>query len=193
MSNFRQEAIVEEAVVDDRLLLQLASDGDIRSFRELYLRHVRAVYQYCFSICRSASGAEDATQEVWAALWRGRSKVQLATPSALPWLLVTARHKSLNHVAADARVRRSTASAADAVPARSDPADFALASELSARVQAAVDSLPALDREIFRLCIEEKESYKSASRRLGLGPAVVRNRLSRIRAKLRLNLNEYGA
>ncbi|MDR2322734.1 MAG: sigma-70 region 4 domain-containing protein, partial [Microbacterium sp.] len=42
-----------------------------------------------------------------------------------------------------------------------------------------------LDREIFRLCATEGWDYRAAAAELGVGHGVVRNRLSRVRIRLR--------
>ena len=187
------EHAAPKANTNDRALMRGIRVGDVDSFRKLYERHVRSVYQYCYSICRTGHRAEDASQEVWAALWRARTKVELATESALPWLLVTARYKSLNKLSDDAKAARAAESASIALSAAPDPVDIAGARELHAHIQKVVRALPLLDQQIFHLCVDGDETYNAAARTLGVRPSVLRNRLSRIRSRIRVNLTQYGA
>ena len=46
------------------------------------------------------------------------------------------------------------------------------------------------DREIFRLCASEGYAYQAAADQLGVAHGVVRNRLSRIRTRLRTTVKE---
>ena len=48
-----------------------------------------------------------------------------------------------------------------------------------------VAGLSPLDRDIFRLCATEGYAYQAAAEELGVEHGVVRNRLSRIRTRLR--------
>lgn len=56
---------------------------------------------------------------------------------------------------------------------------------LAARIAAEVGTLSDLDREIFRLCAAEGYAYQAAAEELGVSHAIVRNRLSRVRTRLR--------
>jgi DNA-directed RNA polymerase specialized sigma24 family protein len=57
--------------------------------------------------------------------------------------------------------------------------------EFAYRILREVDGLSPLDREIFRLCATEGYAYGAAAEELGVAHGVVRNRLSRIRTRLR--------
>ena len=53
-----------------------------------------------------------------------------------------------------------------------------------------VSGLGELDREIFRLCAAEGYAYQAAADELGVAHGVVRNRLSRIRTRVRATVSE---
>jgi len=53
-----------------------------------------------------------------------------------------------------------------------------------------VAGLSPLDRDIFRLCAAEGYAYEAAAAELGVTHGVVRNRLSRIRTRLRTVVKE---
>ncbi len=61
------------------------------------------------------------------------------------------------------------------------------------RVIAEVGTLSALDQQIFRLCAAEGYAYDAAAAELGVTHGVVRNRLSRIRTRLRSTIEPERA
>jgi DNA-directed RNA polymerase specialized sigma24 family protein len=62
--------------------------------------------------------------------------------------------------------------------------------DLAERILREVSGLSELDREIFRLCASEGYAYQAAADQLGVAHGVVRNRLSRIRTRLRTTVKE---
>lgn len=73
---------------------------------------------------------------------------------------------------------------------RDDAEEALLVEEAMETVRANIRSLGAVDREVYRLCVEDDLSYKQAASRLGLTHASVRNRLARVRASLRKALDQ---
>ena len=173
----------------DLTLLTRSGAGDRAAFGQLYERHVRAVYWQAFDVVRQAGVAEEVTQDAFLTLWRKASTVHLVESSALPWLMVTARYLALN---AGRRLQRdglrSTTLDLD-VEDETATVDRALASEeIRAQIDRAVHALGDLDRRLYALCIEQDHSYEAAARELGVSHGTVRNRLSRVRTRLRADL-----
>ena len=78
----------------------------------------------------------------------------------------------------------------DTLPATVDVEQQVIDAQLVARILREVSDLSALDREIFRLCAAEGYAYQAAAEELGVAHGVVRNRLSRIRTRLRTSVKE---
>ena len=182
-----------ESLTSDVELLRMLPPRDAQSFRKLYDRHVQAVYLYALSIVRSHADAEDVCQEVWVVLWTKRSRVVLLGQSVLPWLLVTARFKALKR---SESLRRH-----DHLPLRpdlmlasqaNDPEVSVEYSELGEHLRSIVSSMSQIDKEIYELCVQQGKSYESAARALGSSSGAVRNRLSRVRKRLRSGVVEMG-
>jgi RNA polymerase sigma-70 factor (ECF subfamily) len=176
----------------DRELLGDVAAGDQRAFRLIYDRHIRSVYQYALAILRDEQSATDCVQEVWMALWRSRHRIQLVSDNVLPWLLVTTRHKALNSVAARQRQGKLHNTLANADGGQSDPIEWVEREALQAHVDEFVHSMSDLDQQIFVLCVSDGLSYAAVAERLTVSEGVVRNRLSRLKVKLRLRINAYG-
>ncbi len=176
-------------LVDDRAEFERLQRGDSDALAILYRRHRRPVYLAALSVLRSRSDAEEVLQDAFVTMWRRRGSITLAAETALPWLLTTARYLALNRLRAIARRRTDSLEvAAEPEAAARSPLGEALASELRAELQGAIAQLSKIDQAIVTLCLVEDLSYKQAAHRLGVTQAAVRNRLSRLRAHLRVSL-----
>jgi RNA polymerase sigma factor (sigma-70 family) len=175
-----------EATGDVELLVR-AQTGDRIAFADLYDRHVRPVYWQAYSVMRDAGEAEDVTQDVFVTTWRRIRTITPVDGSVLPWLLVTARYTALNaHRRAARRVSQQlddTAGDADSSVEREVEAAL-----VRAEIDKAVAALSPTDRRLYELCVDGDRTYQQAARELGVSHAVVRNRLHRLRTRLRADL-----
>ena len=175
-------------VADDVELLTRAQEGDRLAFANLYDRHVRPVYWQAYSVVHDTGEAEEVTQDVFVTAWR---KIRAITPvdgSLLPWLLVTARFTALNAHRRASR-RRSDALDDDVLKDADSPVEREIeAAQVRAEIDKAVAALAENDRRLYELCVEGDRTYEQAARELGVSHAVVRNRLHRLRTRLRADL-----
>jgi RNA polymerase sigma factor (sigma-70 family) len=175
--------------VSDATLLERAVAGDRAAFGALYDRHVRPVYWQAYAVVRDADAAEDVTQDVFVTTWRKLASITLVDESVLPWLLVTARYTALN---ARRRTMRAGSHLADVDPEHvgTGPSveDEVEAGLVQAEIDKATAALSPTDRRLYELCVVGDHTYALAARELGVSHAVVRNRLSRLRTRLRADL-----
>jgi len=175
-------------VADDAELLTRAQGGDRVAFADLYDRHVRPVYWQAYSVVRDPGEAEEVTQDVFVTAWRRIRAITPVDGSMLPWLLVTARFTALN--AYRRAARRESRSMDEDVP---EGADSAVEREVETalvrtEIDKAVAALAPNDQRLYELCVEGDRTYQQAARELGVSHAAVRNRLHRLRARLRADL-----
>lgn len=170
----------------DRDLLARAAAGDRSAFGQLYDRHVRPVYWQAYGVVGDDREAEDVTQDAFITMWRRIGTITLVDESVLPWLLVTARYTALNARRSGHR-RRSSELAPDLDAGRTVE-DEVEASQVRAEIDKAIASLSTLDRQLYELCVDGEHTYEMAARELGVTHAVVRNRISRLRTRLRADL-----
>lgn len=176
---------------EDQNLAARAAAGDESAFRELYRAHVRPVYWIAHGILRSPADAEDVTQETFVTAWRKLPGLELAGESLLPWLATICRFQSANRLRRNRRDEANIADAVDeAIPDTVNIEAQVITTVLAERIADEVGTLGELDREIFRLCTAEGYAYQAAADALGVTTAVVRNRLSRVRAQLRGTVEE---
>lgn len=178
----------------DQALVAAASRGDQHAYRELYRAYVRPVFWLAHGLLGTRADAEDVTQETFLAAWRKLPGLQLQGESLLPWLVTICRFQCANRIRRLQRDRAHLSEAADErVPATVSVEDQVVTTDLAERILAEVGSLSPLDQQIFRLCAAEGYAYQAAADRLGVSHAVVRNRLSRIRARVHGALETEGA
>lgn len=179
------------AQTSDQRWAARAANGDESAFRELYRAHVRPVYWIAQGILASPPDAEDVTQETFVVAWRKLPSLQLHGESILPWLATICRFQAANRLRQQRRDRAHTADALDHdIVDTVDVEQQVITADLAARIADAVGTLGELDREILRLCAAEGYAYQAAATRLGVSHAVVRNRLSRVRTRLRVAVEE---
>lgn len=175
--------------VADPELFALVQAGDHEAFRVLFRRHQQPVYLTAYRVLQSRDDAEEIMQDSFLTMWKKRARIDLVGESTLPWLVTTARFLALNR-------RRATAHArSDPLDPAGNPADAArspeaevLARELAEQLDAIISAMPGVDQEILRLCLIDELSYEQAARQLGITHGSVRNRLSRLKLRLRQDL-----
>lgn len=170
---------------DQRRVAQAAA-GDQSAFRELYRSHVRPVYWIAHGLLGSPADAEDVTQETFVTAWRKLPGLDLQGESLLPWLATICRFQAANRMRQRRRDQANTTDAIDdALPSTISVEEQVITAALAERIAEEVGTLSELDREIFRLCAAEGFAYQAAAEQLGVSHAIVRNRLSRVRTRLR--------
>lgn len=182
---------MDDMADSDAALVRRAADGSEAAFRLLYRRHARPVYWIAHGLLRSPADAEDVTQETFVVAWRKLGGFELAGDSLLPWLATICRFQAANRLRALRRARADELD--DRAPDGVDIEQQVIDADLADRILRAVGDLSELDQRIFRLCVGEGFAYQAAADELGVAHGVVRNRLSRIRTRLRTAVTEEAS
>ena len=189
----------EVADLSEPELWARAAGADPVAFAAVYERHADRIYNFCFRRSGSWSDAEDLTSLVFLEAWRRRADVVLdERESPLPWLFGVAtnvlrnRDRSLRrHAAALGRIHDRVEGFAVVEPDPADEVAGRLDDERRMReVLAAVDRLPARDRDVLTLCVWEGLDYASAAVALDIPIGTVRSRLARARSRLRAAVDD---
>lgn len=177
-------------VLSEQGLVACVAAGERDALGVLYERHVRSVFRFALVEMRSREDAEDITQETFLTLASRARAVVVPGDSVLPWLLVTCKNLCRNKQRAHTREtsRRSPLDLATEVPAGDSVEDAAERNALREAVRVAVDALSAVDRRVSELCIDGDASYQKAALALGVSHGSIRNRISRLRVRLRESL-----
>lgn len=173
----------------DADLLGRIGDRDRSAFELLYQRYARTVYAMAINKLRDKGHAEDATQEVFVAVWRHAGTYAPERGVAARWLFTIARNTVIDHGRATRRVR--AASQDDAPEPVSDapgPAEAAEEGWTSFCVHAAVSELPERERVPVELAYWGGRSQSEIADLLGLPLGTVKTRTRTGLARLALQL-----
>ena len=150
--------------------------GDEAALGELYDEFSPLVYGLAVRVTRDWAAAQDITQEVFVRVWRDpQAFFDPARGSWRRWLGIMTHRRAVDWVRRSA-ARRRTAEAAPPV-ATPDPKETAVAGSVAKSVQAAVDDLPAAQREAIRLAYFDGQTYRQVAETLGIPEGTAKSRL----------------
>ena len=155
---------------------------------ELYDRHARPIYSLALRILGDTTEAEDIVQEVFSQAWKQAARYNASRGAVGAWLLTLARSRAIDRLRAkrarpgDVSDERVAGQLVDAGP----PADLlVLSSEQVARVRAALDELPLLQRAAIELAYYEGLTHAEIADRLEQPLGTVKTRIRLAMLKLR--------
>lgn len=168
--------------------------GERRALELAYARYRGRVYAFLVRLCGSGQRdlADDLFQETFVQL--ARHAPRLAADTELgAWLFTVARNRfrSQRRTALFRLDRLVTLFRGEPAPPPPTPHEQAAEREGAARLERALDALPADHREVLLLLCVEAMEQDQAARVLGLSPAALRKRLSRARAALAARLEKH--
>ncbi len=154
--------------------------------------HLPAAYNLARWMLRDDASAEDVVQEAYLRAFRFFN--DLRGTSARPWLLGIVRnacydwmrqHRHVDDQFEFDEMRDSEEIAAPQLSTHADPASIFERRAQGARVNAAIDALAPVFREVIVLREIEEMTYEDIARVAGIPVGTVMSRLSRARASLR--------
>lgn len=181
---------------DEALMLAYAR-GEAAAFETLYARHRAALFRYLRRLVREPALVEDVYQDVWMRVINARERY-VDTARFTTWLYTIAHNRVMDHHRA-ARLREAGRLGHEAeededplerLPDTTTPLPEQLLEreQLLRRVLAAVDALPAPQREAFVLQQEGGLSLEAIATATGVNAETAKSRLRYAFAKLRREL-----
>jgi RNA polymerase sigma-70 factor (ECF subfamily) len=174
---------------DDAAAMRRMAAGEGAALAELYDRHARVMFSLAFRVLRDQGDAEEVVQDVFAQAWRQAARYDTTRGVVVAWLLMMTRSRAIDRL----RTRRGVPTLREETPAvlrdlpdGTAPADLALLSvEQVARVRAALEDLPALQRTAIELAFYEGLTHAEIAARLEqpLGTVKTRIRLGLLRLR----------
>jgi len=165
----------------------VASYEDSAAFEQLSLPLLRRLYNLARWLTRDDSEAEDLVQETFARALKGFGSFQPGTNFAA-WMFRILRNTFLNSRARSKAPHLSLEEEAEeaVLPAeQKTPESLLISATTQQQIQAALERLPAIYREVILLCDVEEMSYREIAELLNVPVGTVMSRLSRARRALR--------
>ena len=172
---------------DEQLMLAYRG-GDAGAFETLYARHRARLFRFVLRSIPSRASAEELYQEVWMRVIEARATYK-PTARFTTWLYTVAHNRMVDHWR---RARAPTASLeGDDIPSDNPgPQRHAEAREALARFAAALESLPAEQREAFLLHEEAGLTVAEIAAATGSNAEAAKSRLRYAMAKLRAAVDD---
>jgi RNA polymerase sigma-70 factor, ECF subfamily len=165
---------------DSELLVRIA-DHDRDAFETLYHRYVRSIFGLALRRLRDRERAEDAVQEMFAAVWRSAGTYRPERGPAAPWLYAVARNAIVDRFRSHGDLPEEVPEVISTEPG---PAERAESSYVSWRVHRALEELPGKEREVLELAYWSGLSQTEVASFLGIPLGTVKTRTRSALARL---------
>jgi RNA polymerase sigma-70 factor, ECF subfamily len=182
---------------EDAELIRRMCSADETALGALYDRWVRSLYSLVFHLLKDPDEAEDVVEETFWQAWRKASSYDPSRGAVSTWLLTIGRRKALDRIRTTKRRREEPMSQesayADLPSGDPDPSQDTEGSELRTHVRAALDELPAEQREVLELGYFRGMSQTEIADRTGQPLGTVKTRMRLAMQKLREPLSMHRA
>jgi len=169
-----------EQASDADLLVRIA-DRDRIAFEVLYQRYIRSVFGLAMQRLRDRERAEDAVQEMFAAVWRSAGSYKPERGPAAPWLYAIARNAIVDRLRSRDELPMEPPEMTSDEPG---PADRAESSWVSWRVHRALETLSEREREVIELAYWSGLSQSEVASFLDIPLGTVKTRTRSALARL---------
>ncbi|HEV8565400.1 MAG TPA: sigma-70 family RNA polymerase sigma factor [Actinomycetota bacterium] len=165
----------------DRDLVLRICGGDEEAFRGLFRLYAPAARALAQRVVRQSHLAEEIVQEAFLALWKNPKGYDQERGSVRSWLMGTVHHRAVDLVRREESYRRRAEESIPSVhetdpdPADTVTAELALPEERRA-VRAALDQLPAEQRQVIELMYFDGLTQSRIAEKLDLPLGTVKSR-----------------
>jgi RNA polymerase sigma factor (sigma-70 family) len=181
--------VPQRAAVPSDAELVSASARDPDSFTELFARHWDSLYRFCQN--RAGSAGEDIAAEAFRVAFDRRKRYDPGYGDARPWLFGIATNLLRDHFRTlRSEERKLGRSAAMDAASESDADPDALERHLlGPHLAAALEGIPAADRDALLLLAWADFDYQQIAAALDIPLGTVRSRIHRARQRVRAYLD----
>ena len=170
-------------------------DGEAAAFEALYARHRGRLFRYLLHQCGRREQADEMFQEIWMSVIRARSGYEVSAKFTT-WLYRIAHNRVIDGFRARGRLAEFEGDAGDAdgdppdypAPASTQPERLLERAQLAGRLLAAIEALPAAQREAFLLATEGGLTVEEIGNATGTGFETAKSRLRYAYSRLRTEL-----
>jgi RNA polymerase sigma-70 factor, ECF subfamily len=161
--------------------------GDTEAFRGLVDRYEERVFRFVRNVAPRSTAHEDLAQDVFVSAFVALASFDVRRGSFLTWLFAIAKNKCIN---AGRKMAPLLVAQLPTVIDPTTPADELARAEIRACLDAALEGLPADQRECFVLSELVGLTPEQIAEIEGVVTSTIRSRLSRAKAGLRAALSQ---
>src|SRR5688572_1151738 len=180
-----EQPIADIGKATDFELAQVAAQGDMVAFEEVYKRHHRRVYSICLRMLQNASEAEDLTQDVFIQLYRKIGSFR-GDSAFTTWLHRMTVNQVLMHFRKRTVKFEKTTEEGETpvqvVSGTANPEKMRIVDKIA--LDSAIDQLPAGYKNVFILHDIEGFEHEEVARILGCSVGTSKSQLHKARLKL---------
>jgi RNA polymerase sigma-70 factor, ECF subfamily len=167
-------------------------DGDAEAYDALVSKYLRRVVAIAWSITRNATDAEDLAQEAFVKAYRSIGRFRTGEPFG-PWIGRIVTNLALDVMKHRRKFRHEELAETERAARRDDADVAAMSNAIGTRIDAAIESLPEMQRLVARLHLVEEMNHGEIAAVLALNEGTVRAHLFHARTKLKEKLADlYG-
>lgn len=177
----------------DAGLMRRVQAGEADAFEQLYERHAVRAFRVARSVIGDVQRAEDAVQEAFLKIWRGRANFRLETASFQAWAMSIVRNSAIDLMRHDAASKRPamTKEGAETVE-EGQPAsltDVVVGRDQAAALRESLARLPAAQAEAIGLAFFGELTHVEIAEELGLPAGTIKGRIRLGLEKLRVDMD----
>jgi RNA polymerase sigma-70 factor, ECF subfamily len=170
----------------DAVLAARLAAGDDHALTEVFDALAYSVYGSALRVLGDDSAAQDVVQDVFVELWSHPDRYDPVAGTLRTYLTMLARHRSVDLVRSELRrlARQERTYRLTPAPESAGVGDEVLAAETAGLVRAAVQSLPASQRQVVELAYFEGLTCREVASAVGIPEGTAKSRLRLALAKL---------
>jgi RNA polymerase sigma-70 factor (ECF subfamily) len=169
--------------VDDASLVRRLRSGDREALGELYDRHASVALAVALRIVGEREQAEDLVHDAFVIVWQKIARFDASRGSLRGWLLTIVRHRGIDRLRA---ARPALELDEGDLPSGPNPTWEEAIRRLSAvEIRAAIDGLPAEQRNAIELAYFSGHTYREIAQITGVPQGTVNGRMRLALTKLR--------
>jgi RNA polymerase sigma-70 factor (ECF subfamily) len=173
------------------LVEQIASFGDEKAFRQLFVHYYDKLFYFSNSFVKSREAAEEIVQDVFISIWGRRDKLARINNLGV-YLYVAVKNLSINYLNRSGSPYTDLNQLDVSLPSvTASPEDLLVASEMLQAINRCIAQLPPKCRMVYKLVKEDGLRYKEVAEILHISPRTVENQigaaLRKIAADIRID------
>lgn len=175
-------------------LVAIGKTRDEAAFSDVYQYYAGRVKSFLMSKGMSEEISEELTQEIMITVWRRAESYDPAKAAASTWLFTIARNRRIDYLRGNSRIEVELEDEMlDMENTEADPqANYVDQQQAAMRLKAALEKLPAEQRQVMLLSYFRGQSHGTIAQWLGLPIGTVKSRIRLAMQAVRTSLQADG-